>query len=181
MKNSVTFGLPRRSFASGKVFGRRQTFWDTLYSACFASGENHSVAGLVVQAIIAGMINFTCGACLQWGGRTLFPIESRIYYLSCLWWQIAGLTVSIFVYAAQLPSMLMSFQPSLLSGTLFFLVALLGAVAIVAVCCLNRSCCPVFCEFASLRCMRLSTAMAILPVCMLRRDFLRSCFALVLR
>jgi hypothetical protein len=43
-----------------------------------------------------------------------------------------GLTVSVFVFLARLPSLLMSYQPSLWSALLFFAAAAVGAISVVA-------------------------------------------------
>ncbi|KAK9811408.1 hypothetical protein WJX72_003432 [[Myrmecia] bisecta] len=89
-----------RSFESGKVFARRQTFWDTVVNIMTARERN--ALTMALELLFTALINFT-----------------------------VGMFVSVFAFVFRLPSLLMSYQPSLVSGLTFFAVSFVGAVSVV--------------------------------------------------
>lgn len=95
--------LYRSAFEAGKVFGRRQTFWDALGRALNSRDENNHPAVLVVQLVLTAVVNFSMGA-----------------------------LGSVFIFAASLPALLASYRAPLPSAALFFLVALLAAASVAA-------------------------------------------------
>lgn len=94
--------LYRDAFAAGKVFGRRQTFWDALARLLSSREERHPVVALV-ELLAITVINFSIGA-----------------------------VGSVFLFAMALPRLIGSFQASFLSGAAFFATALLAAAAVAA-------------------------------------------------
>lgn len=92
----------RRAFENGKIFARRQTLWDGIMRALFGREERHPVV-VIVELIVTAVVNFASGA-----------------------------VMSVFVFAAALPSLIRSYRPGFLSGLLFFFVAVLGAVSAAA-------------------------------------------------
>ena len=70
--------------------------------ALFGREERHPVV-VIVELIMAAVVNFASGA-----------------------------VMSVVVFASALPGLIRSYRPGILSGTLFFLVALLGAVSAAA-------------------------------------------------
>lgn len=85
-----------------QVFGRRQTFFDSLF-ALLGGGQDRNLAGALVQLIVTAVINFTAGAVL-----------------------------SIFVFLASLPSLVWSYQAGLFSGLCYVLVATVAALSVIS-------------------------------------------------
>lgn len=67
------------------------------------SGQERNLAGTVIQLICSAVVNFTL-----------------------------GVVVSVFFFLFKLPSLLMSYQAGLFSGTAFFFVAAVGALSVIA-------------------------------------------------
>ena len=51
--------LCRKSFEAGKVFGRRQTFWDAVFAVI--AGQERNAMGMLLKVVFSAMINFTIG------------------------------------------------------------------------------------------------------------------------
>ena len=49
----------RKSFEAGKVFGRRQTFWDAVFAVI--AGQERNAMGMLLKVVFSAMINFTAG------------------------------------------------------------------------------------------------------------------------
>lgn len=49
----------RKSFEAGKVFGRRQTFWDAVFAVI--AGQERNAMGMLLKVVFSAMINFTVG------------------------------------------------------------------------------------------------------------------------
>lgn len=94
--------LYRDAFASGKVFARRQTFWDALTRLLRSRDDRHPVVALL-ELLAITVINFAIGA-----------------------------IGSVFIFAMSLPRLIASFQASFLSGVAFYVTALLAAAAVAA-------------------------------------------------
>lgn len=77
----------------------------TFWDAMLAllSGQDRNLAGAVIQLICSAVINFTI-----------------------------GMFVSVFVFVFQLPSLLMSYQAGVFSALGFAVVALVGALSVIA-------------------------------------------------
>jgi len=97
-------GLFWNSFERGKVFAKRQTFWDTLIHGLeYGFNRDENLLGFILRFLFDAAMNFTM-----------------------------GLLGSIFVFLWNLPKLIMSFNPSLLSAFAFFAVAAVSAVSLVA-------------------------------------------------
>lgn len=97
-------GLFWKSFEQGKVFAKRQSFWDTLIHGLeYGFNRDENLLGFLLRWLFNVSVNFTL-----------------------------GLLGSIFVFLWQLPRLIMSFNPSLLSAATFFVVAAVSAVSLVA-------------------------------------------------
>ncbi len=51
----------RTSWEAGKVFARRQTFWNALFT--ILGSRERDMASLLVQLLITTLVNFTTGLC----------------------------------------------------------------------------------------------------------------------
>lgn len=91
-----------KSFQAGKVFGRRQTIWDTAFNLLASNQADRNLVTAFVQLICTAMVNFT-----------------------------AGMLSSVFIFIFQLPWLLMSYQASLPSMIAFFALATLGCISVI--------------------------------------------------
>lgn len=90
-----------RTYDDGKLFARRQSFYDALYALMAGRTEEN-----VVEFVLA------------WAIRIIGNIT-------------VGMAGAVLVFLGRLPGLIRSFQPNFLEGVLFFIAAALGCVSVV--------------------------------------------------
>ncbi|XRB08969.1 hypothetical protein NFJ02_38g95240 [Pycnococcus provasolii] len=91
-----------KSFESGKVFATRQSFWDGFFALLSGAARDESMVEFLIRWFMMGISNFTI-----------------------------GMIMAVCIFCWRLPSLIASFDAGYLSGTFFFAVCAVGAVAVV--------------------------------------------------
>jgi len=87
-----------RRFAQGKQFAKNQSFWDLIFGGMMSMGRDEGLASFLLRFVIHVLFNFTLGI-----------IGAAVGFMWTLW------------------SVIQTFQPGLLTGSLFFLLASIAA------------------------------------------------------
>lgn len=90
-----------KQYEQGKVFARRQTFYDAIFMMINGRTEEHA-AVFILRWLFTTLTNFT-----------------------------VGMAIAAVSFMFNLPSMVMAFQPTLMSGLAFFFTAAVAGVSVV--------------------------------------------------
>jgi len=132
--------LYRSAFEAGKVFGRRQTFWDALGRALRSRDENN-------HPVVGGGGGWGRGE--EWEGganknkktndpppAASLPCPPQMLIVQLVLTAVVNFSMgalgSVFIFAASLPGLVASYRASFLSAALFALLALLAAASVAA-------------------------------------------------
>ena len=91
-----------KSFESGKVFATRQSFWDGFFALLGGASRDEHIVSFIARWAFMALANFS-----------------------------VGMIMAVLVFCWRLPALISSFDAGFFSGTLFFTVCAIGAIAVV--------------------------------------------------